>query len=133
MKWEKTGKSKKGGLTYTASCDGEKTMFNLDGLKITQDFTSQEEAVNFLIVNGYEPFDIDGSSKASEEVEIPEEESEEEPEEEVAESVYDLKEEIANEVEEETGSACGLEEDCECEDDECEIEDDFEDDLEEDS
>ena len=129
MKWEKTGKCKKGKYNYTASCDGEKTMFNLDGLKTTQNFTSQEDAVKFLIVNGYTPFDIDESSKAREEVEIPEEE----PEEEVAESVYDLKEEIANEVEEETGSACGLEEDCECEDDECEIEDDFEDDLEEDS
>ena len=110
MKWEKTGKCKKGKYDYTASCDGEKTMFNLDGLKTTQNFTSQEDAVKFLIVNGYAPFDIDGSSKASEEVQIPEEEPEEE-----------------------TGSACGLEEDCECEDDECEIEDDGEDDLEEDS
>jgi len=128
MKWEKTGKCKKERFDYTASCDGEKTTFNLDGLITVQDFTSQEDAVKFLIANNFVPFDIDGSSKSSEEVEIPEEE----PEEEVAQSVYDLKEEIANEVEEEK-SACGLEEECECEDDECEIEEDWEDDLEDDS
>jgi len=128
MKWEKTGKCKKERFDYTASCDGEKTTFNLDGLITVQDFTSQEDAVKFLIANNFVPFDIDGSSKSSEEVEIPEEE----PEEEVAQSVYDLKEEIANEVEEEK-SACGLEEECECEDDDCEIEEDWEDDLEDDS
>tara|TARA_B100001093_G_scaffold170426_2_gene163273 strand:+ start:14018 stop:14407 length:390 start_codon:yes stop_codon:yes gene_type:complete len=129
MKWEKTGKCKNGRFNYTASCDGEKTTFNLDGMAVTTEFTSQEEAVKFLIVNGYMPFDIDGSSKSIEEVEIPEEEEEEEEE---AQSLYDLKEEIANEVEEEK-SACGLEEECECEDDECEIEEDWEDDLEDDS
>jgi len=116
MKWQKTGTNKKGKGEYSASCDGEKTTFNLGGMIVVQDFTSQEDAVKFLIANSYMPFDIDGSSKSSEEVEI----SEEEPKEKVAKSVYELKEEVINQLEED--------EDLEDED-----EDEWEYDLEDDS
>jgi hypothetical protein len=109
MKWEKTGTDKKGRGKYSASCDGEKTTFNFNGMVLTRDFTSQEDAVKFLIVNNFVPFDIDGSSKSGEEVEIPEKK--------IAKSVYDLKEEIVNDTEEDLDDEDLDEDDWEDEDD----------------
>ena len=53
MKWNKTGKN------YSVSCDGVETTFNLDGMIVIKKFVSQEEAIKFLIINNYKPFDID--------------------------------------------------------------------------
>ena len=56
---------KKSGRKYTVSNDGSTTIFNLDGMVIKQGDMSQEEANQFLNMNGYSGFAVDEAPKAS--------------------------------------------------------------------
>ena len=53
MEWKKSGNG------YVVESDGNTIVYNLNGMVLKEEGYLQEQANKFLMINGYQPFEVD--------------------------------------------------------------------------